>query len=61
MADNGVPKRLAVLIDADDASARWAHTIFDENLELQNRPRRRCRHHGLHDRKLRATRWLHQD
>ena len=30
-------------------------------LEEQLRFRGCCRLHGLHDRKLRATRWLHQD
>ena len=31
MAENGVPKSLAVLIDADNTSARYAHAIFEES------------------------------
>ena len=31
MAENGVPKSLAVLIDADNTSARYAHASFEES------------------------------
>ena len=30
MAQNGDPKSLAVLIDADNTSARYAHAVFEE-------------------------------
>ena len=34
MAGNGEPKSLAVLIDADNTSARYAHAIFEEIVKL---------------------------
>ena len=34
MAENGVLKSLAVLIDADNTSARYAHAIFEEIVKL---------------------------
>ena len=34
MAQNGDPKSLAVLIDADNTSARYAHAIFEEIVKL---------------------------
>ena len=34
MAENGDPKSLAVLIDADNTSARYAHAIFEEIVKL---------------------------
>ena len=34
MADNGAPKSLAVLIDADNTSARYAQAIFEEIVTL---------------------------
>ena len=34
MAGNGDPKSLAVLIDADNTSARYAHAIFEEIVKL---------------------------
>ena len=34
MAENGDSKSLAVLIDADNTSARYAHAIFEEIVKL---------------------------
>ena len=34
MPENGGPKSLAVLIDADNTSARYAHAIFEEIVKL---------------------------
>ena len=34
MPDNGTPKSLAVLIDADNTSARYAQPIFEEIVTL---------------------------
>ena len=34
MAQTGDPKSLAVLIDADNTSARYAHAIFEELVKL---------------------------
>ena len=34
MAQNGDPKSLAVLIDADNTSARYARAIFEEIVKL---------------------------
>ena len=40
----------------EDAAPDHRADSQQTNLELQNRPRLRCRLHGLHDRKLRGAR-----